>query len=173
MFHLKFNPYYALTACTLTADGPTFPFKDGDIVVIHLSFGPRIPVTQDRSLEEDLIGTKAITEIPLIPKGSLDNEQRYVLSQVWIKSEFAIKHTLRFGYDTEDILQVLITDTDAETQFPVDKIRTIRMSLMVERVQKMPAIRPISDFDPLWCALLSPFGEEVDGLILSEVELVE
>ena len=166
---LNFNPYYALPVYSTVENGPQFPFNNGQIVTVKLQFGTPILVTDDRRLEEDLRAINAKMEVSLLPEGDeIDDEGYYIVSEVVTPNQDSF--LLRFPCDVNDILQAVIVDDDAETIFPLTAGQIVKAALVVTRVKPFESFVTSSLVGE---ALLSPFGEEVGGLVLAEVELVE
>lgn len=165
---LKFNLYYALPVYSTMENGPEFPFNEGEEVIMQMEFGSPIIVTQDRQMELDLRGINARLESRLLPDGEEIND--HILSEVKHIRDETRSYLLRFPYGLESVLQVVIADEDSEVDFPFEAGQIIIVPLVVKHVKRCP---PGLSSDNLWQALLSPLGDEVNGLIVTNVELAE
>jgi hypothetical protein len=172
MPYLRFDPYYALPVYSTIENGSEFPFKEGEAVVMKLQFGTPVVVPEEDRQRE--VGSKIINievEVPLRPKGKEINDGGYyILSEVKRFANESYSYVLRFSYGLENILQAVITTEDTEISFPFEPGQIVTVSLIVERVKKCS---PSLSSKNTWQALLVPSGDEVDGLIVTSVELTK
>lgn len=169
MPNLYFNPYYALPVYSSSANTSEFPFDNGQVVIVQLQLGTPLVVTQDRKREEDLQTINAKMEVSLLPEGDeLDDDGYYIVSEVYAPNQGT--YLLHFPSDVNDRLQAVIIDGSLETSFPLEAGQIISTSLVVTHATHHQASAS-SNFSGE--ALLFPLGEKTDGLIRSEVELVE
>ncbi len=171
MPYLRFNPYYGLSAYSTADDGPEFPFREGEIVTMKLVVGSPIAVIEERQTEEDMVGIDAIFEVQLIPKGELDQNMVFVLSPVRRLMGEPNPHVLRFGCDLLDVLQAVITARENVDDFPFKLGQIVTVPLYFFYVRKMSP--PSLSTMVTWRSLLSPSGDEVNGLVVANVELAE
>ena len=173
MANLKFDSNFSLVFFGTVSDGSDCPLNNDDLVELTLNFGPIIDTSPEQYLRAQTTSTDIILEASLTPEVDLDTGDLAIQSQIRLKVNSAKIYTLRFMADTEDILRAVITKDDNLIEFPFLDGQKVKMTLIVEDVQRLQPLSPDDDSERIWQGLLSPFGKEVNGLILSEVELVE
>lgn len=169
MSYLRFNPYYRLSTESIDNNALEFPFQEGDIININFEFGSTIEVTEDRKQEDDLVGIDARMESVLYPFGEEIDD--YIIGEAIIHGTESKSTQLKFStVGLENVFHVILTHEDDEEDFIFEPGQIISVPLIVEQIMRIPY--PEDYIGPL-IAHLKPAGEEVEGLILTEVVLVD
>ena len=158
---LKFNPYHSLVAYATNEEKNIIPLERDNLIFAKFNFGSPMFVTESRRTSEDLKGITAKWETLLVPFGNFLGHT--IESRVQRASDRE-EYTLQFLAVEDDYLQGILTAEDIDA-FPFLAGHLVCVPLMIYQIKLSEGNQ-----DGDWEATLIPFGDWIDGLIITKVE---